>query len=58
METRTNAGRRVRKAVVVALIVAGLWAGTAVTRGMARGEDGAPNGPMGHISRAVQVIRG
>ncbi|MEU5545056.1 hypothetical protein AB0G85_22075 [Streptomyces sioyaensis] len=58
MQPRTNAGRRTRNTVVVALIVAGLWAGIALTRGAARADDSGQGGPVGHFSRAVQLIRG
>ncbi|MEU8783344.1 hypothetical protein [Streptomyces sp. NPDC048637] len=58
MQPRTNAGRRTRNTVVLALIVAGLWAGVALTRGAARTGESGPTGPVGHFSRAVQLIRG
>jgi hypothetical protein len=58
MQLRTNAGRRTRNTVVVALIVAGLWAGVTLTRGAAHAEESGTNGPVGHFSRAVQLIRG
>lgn len=58
MQPRTNAGHRTRNTVVVALIVAGLWAGVTLTRGAARAEESGTNGPVGHFSRAVQLIHG
>ncbi|WP_432141320.1 hypothetical protein [Streptomyces sp. bgisy084] len=58
MQPRTNAGRRKRNTVVLALIVAGLWAGIALTRGAARADGSGPAGPVGHFSRAVELIRG
>ncbi|MEW9517615.1 hypothetical protein [Streptomyces tubercidicus] len=58
MQSRTNAGRRTRNTVVLALIVAGLWAGIALTRGAAQTDGSGPNGPVGHFSRAVELIRG
>ncbi|MGW2021327.1 hypothetical protein [Streptomyces decoyicus] len=58
MQPRTNAGRRARNTVVLALIVAGLWAGVALTRGASRPDDSVPVGPVAHFSRAVELIRG
>nr|WP_167511518.1 hypothetical protein [Streptomyces sioyaensis]MBM4794798.1 hypothetical protein [Streptomyces sioyaensis] len=58
MQPRTNAGRRTRNTVVVALIVAGLWAGVTLTRAAARADESGQDGPVGHFSRAVQLIRG
>ncbi|MFH8567711.1 hypothetical protein [Streptomyces sp. NPDC017993] len=58
MQPRTTAGRRTRNTVVVALIVAALWAGAAVARGAAPTERTGPTGPVAHFSRAVELIRG
>lgn len=58
MQSRTNAGRRTRNTVVLALIVAGLWAGIALTRGAAHVDESGPTGPVAHFSRAVELIRG
>ncbi|WP_169314222.1 hypothetical protein [Streptomyces piniterrae] len=57
MQPRTNAGRRTRNAVVVALIVAALWAGATLTRGAAHADPSGPTGPVSHFSRAVELIR-
>ncbi|MEU6326206.1 hypothetical protein SAMN05428945_1801 [Streptomyces sp. 2224.1] len=58
MQPRTNAGRRTRNTVVLALIVAGLWASFALTRGATHPDESAPVGPVAHFSRAVELIRG
>ncbi|UQA94345.1 hypothetical protein [Streptomyces halobius] len=58
MQPRTNAGRRTRNAVVVALIVAALWAAATLTRGAAHADESGPTGPVAHFSRAVELIRG
>lgn len=58
MQPRTNAGRRTRNTVVLALIVAGLWAGITVARGAAHTDESGPTGPGAHFSRAVELIRG
>ncbi|MFF4950779.1 hypothetical protein ACWC2K_26470 [Streptomyces chattanoogensis] len=58
MQARTNAGRRTRNTVVVALIVAAVWAGTAAIRGAAHADPNGPTGPVAHFSRAVELIRG
>ena len=42
---------------MLALIVAGLWAGVALTRGAARPMV-RPGRAGGHFSRAVELIRG
>jgi hypothetical protein len=59
MQPRTNAGRRTRNTVVVALLVAAVWGGTALARSAAAHADpNGPTGPVAHFSRAVQLIRG
>ncbi|MFG2140279.1 hypothetical protein [Streptomyces sp. NPDC048650] len=58
MQPRTNAGRRTRKTVVVALIVAAVWAGTTLARSAAHADPDSPTGPVAHLSRAVNLIRG
>ncbi|WP_167745383.1 hypothetical protein [Streptomyces monomycini] len=58
MQSRTNAGRRARTTVMVALLVAVLWGGVALTKGAAQADGAAPGGPVGHLSRAVEIIRG
>ncbi|ARF56318.1 hypothetical protein [Streptomyces gilvosporeus] len=59
MQPRTNAGRRTRNTVVVALLVAAVWGGTALMRGAAAHADpNGPTGPVAHFSKAVQLIRG
>ncbi|MFI6765825.1 hypothetical protein [Streptomyces sp. NPDC050355] len=58
MQPRTNAGRRTRNTVVLALIVASLWAGFTLTRGAAHTDQSGPTGPVAHFSRAVELIRG
>ncbi|MEW1657508.1 MULTISPECIES: hypothetical protein [unclassified Streptomyces] len=58
MQTRTHTGRRTRNAAVLALIVAAVWAGTALTRGAAPVDPSAPTGPLAHLSRAVELLRG
>ncbi|MFB7634077.1 hypothetical protein ACFC0M_24465 [Streptomyces sp. NPDC056149] len=58
MQTRTHTGRRTRNATVLALIVAAVWAGAALTRGAAQVDPSAPTGPLAHLSRAVELIRG
>ncbi|MGD3105384.1 hypothetical protein [Streptomyces sp. YGL11-2] len=58
MQPSTNTGRRARNAVVLALIVAAVWAGTALTRGAAQVDPSAPTGPVAHFGRAVELIRG
>ncbi|WP_199821603.1 MULTISPECIES: hypothetical protein [Streptomyces] len=58
MQSRTTAGRRARTTVMVALLVAALWGGIALTKGAAQGDHNAPGGPVGHLSRAVEIIRG
>ncbi|MFH8344810.1 hypothetical protein [Streptomyces sp. NPDC018045] len=58
MQSRTNAGRRARTTVMVALLVAVLWGGIALTKGAAQADGSAPAGPVGHLSRAVEIIRG
>ncbi|MFF4603765.1 hypothetical protein ACFY12_13645 [Streptomyces sp. NPDC001339] len=58
MQPRTNAGRRARNTVVLALIVAGLWAGISLTRGATHVDQSGSTGPVGHFSRAVELIRG
>lgn len=56
MQSRTTAGRRARTTVMVALLVAALWGGIALTKGAAQGGHNAPGGPVGHLSRAVEII--
>ncbi|MEU7203382.1 hypothetical protein [Streptomyces sp. NPDC045470] len=58
MQSRTNTGRRARTTVMVALLVAALWGGIALTKGAAQADPSAPGGPVGHLSRAVEIIRG
>ncbi|MFE3647814.1 hypothetical protein ACFXO2_08225 [Streptomyces sp. NPDC059152] len=58
MESRTHTGRRTRNAVVLALIVAAVWAGAALTRGATQVDPSAPTGPVAHFSRVVDLIRG
>ncbi|MFJ9416866.1 MULTISPECIES: hypothetical protein [unclassified Streptomyces] len=59
MQPRTNAGRRTRNTVVVALIVAAVWAGSTLARRAAHAEEpDGPTGPVAHFSRAVELIRG
>ncbi|WP_199836374.1 hypothetical protein [Streptomyces sp. NRRL F-4489] len=58
MQTRTNTGRRTRHAVVLALIAATVWAGAAVIRGAGQPDPSAPTGPVAHLSRVVDLIRG
>ena len=50
MQPRTNAGRRTRNTVVLALIVAGLWAGVALTRGASHPDEFVL--PVRHVNRA------
>ncbi|WP_165484968.1 hypothetical protein [Streptomyces kasugaensis] len=56
MQPRTNAGRRARNTVMVALIVAAVWAGAALTRGATNPDPYTPTGPLAHFSRAVDLI--
>ncbi|UNO41031.1 hypothetical protein [Streptomyces sp. MST-110588] len=58
MQPRTNAGRRTRNATLIVLLMAALWAGTALTAGATHGDRSAPNGPVGPLTRAVEIIRG
>ncbi|ANZ17604.1 hypothetical protein ACH4YO_34935 [Streptomyces noursei] len=58
MQSRTHTGHRARNAVVLALIVAAVWAGAALTRGAAQADPSAPTGPVAHFSRAVELVRG
>ncbi|MFG2224633.1 hypothetical protein ACIBK8_31170 [Streptomyces sp. NPDC050161] len=58
MQPRTTAGRRTRNTVVVALLVAAVWAGTSLARSAAHADPSAPTGPVAHFSRAVELIRG
>ncbi|MER6047609.1 hypothetical protein K2224_06130 [Streptomyces sp. BHT-5-2] len=59
MQSRTHTGRRARNAAVLALIVAAVWAGAALTRGAAAQADpSAPTGPLAHFSRVVELVRG
>jgi hypothetical protein len=43
---------------MVALIVATLWAGIALTRGAPHPGESTPTGPVAHLSRAIDIIRG
>ncbi|MCB5911342.1 hypothetical protein [Streptomyces pinistramenti] len=58
MQLRTTAGRRTRNTVVVALIVAAVWAGASLARSATHADPSAPTGPVAHFSRAVELIRG
>ncbi|MCK7623843.1 hypothetical protein MUU72_12160 [Streptomyces sp. RS10V-4] len=58
MQTRSHTGRRTRNAVVLALIVATVWTGATVIRAAGQPDPSTPTGPVAHLSRVVELIRG
>ncbi|WP_411121138.1 hypothetical protein [Streptomyces sp. x-19] len=58
MQSRTHTGHRARNAVALALIVATVWAGAVLARSAAPVDPSAPTGPVAHLSRVVDLIRG
>ncbi|MFI0263100.1 hypothetical protein ACH4OW_29200 [Streptomyces sp. NPDC017056] len=58
MRSRTTVGRRARNTTMVALLVAALWGGIALAKGAADDSLASSDGPVGHLGRALDIIRG